>query len=91
MGLVYCPDCGRRVSDQAKQSCPECLRPYEAGGWLRKEDIEAQMAATKVTQDVFDNVVLESESRRSKKSEAAPSRQALIEHLEEFLEIIKQA
>lgn len=34
MGLTECPDCGRRISDQAP-ACVECGRPMSASGELR--------------------------------------------------------
>ena len=40
MALVYCPECLRHVSDQAKiEACPECFRPFNIKEWLPKEKL----------------------------------------------------
>ena len=52
MGLVPCPECGKReISDKAKTkdvpACPECYRPFDVKEWKRidaQKDSDAQEA-----------------------------------------------
>jgi len=60
IGFIYCPNCGKSVSVQAKISaCPECYHPYNATEW---QNIKAQKDAQR-------NAIAFEEKRRKEEEE----------------------
>lgn len=51
MALVECPDCGRRISDRAKE-CPDCMCPVAAVlGEQREKEERERVAKTRASTD----------------------------------------